>query len=337
MSAVTLSVTTCARALANASLLLYGPSDWNVKQAVSISATNDEIVMPSLLCAVELGPAVSSDPVFALAQASAQVAVLDANTAGVNSTITDSAALRVIAASADLSFSVVRGNSGQILLTLLSKPLFDVVLTLRSAQPQTLSLSGVITIVPSSWNTTQAAGITALTSAVLATPTWVTLYITASSADPAYSFAERVLARALVIDSDVNRVVQMIAAQDAVRESSTSTEVSVMLTREITSPLVVTLSNGNSPRATVSPQLLTLQPTDYLVPVPITVTTVSDNIARGNTTVAVAAAWVWAGESFSASTIVSVADDDIAALVLSQTPLRVNETGACFVSLGVEL
>lgn len=138
---------------------------------------------------------------------------------------------------------------------------------------------------------------------------------------------------ARVIDNDVQ---QIVADQTDVEVTeSLTTTFAVRLAREPGAPVTLAVWSDAPEIASVSPSAITIDPTSYSVPVPITVTGVADaNTASGN-------AHVYAGQVSNvtdARVDVSVIDDDTQALVLDATsvPLTEGTTATFAVSLAFD-
>jgi hypothetical protein len=229
------------------------------------------------------------------------------------------------------------GDTDAFAVVLTARPSADVVLDVTSADVGEAAVSpATLTFSPTTWNTPQTVTLTgvddALTDGNVVTIVTVSVDVPASAAEYA-GVGDRTVA-VTTVDDDTPGFTVATSAGTTVSEGGPGLAITVVLTAQPASNVVLAVASGDPSVVGVSPSNLTFPPGSWDQPQTVTVTGVDNELVDGTrqagVTVGVdAAASDDAFDGAPAQTVqVTVTDDDAAGFALADTVgLVVTESG----------
>ena len=275
--------------------VLFGPTDWNVPQTVTVSGKQD---------------ADTSNEAKTITLRSTGVA----NPVVINANVTDDDGLS-LAVSAP-AVDITEGANGTVAVHLSAQPPSNVVITVATANSNIATTSqSTLTFTPTNYAVDQTLTITGMQDADTVNNM------------TAIDFTSPLLMQSTIMvqvtDDDVMGIAPSSTTISA-PEGSTET-FTVQLNQQPASSMTVMVTSANTAVSTVSPATLTFTSANFNIPQTVTVTTPNDDdVADGATTISLAAT----GASTRAVAL-SVDDDDVQDIIAAPaTTLTVGEGAA---------
>lgn len=291
---------------------VFDATNWSVPRDVDVAIVQDRIAEGTHATTITGTIAAGGDATYAAVVVPDQVIeIADDDTAGVTFSPPLPGPLSVVEGGAAATYDVV----------LDSQPLADVTVTIASLHGQVVLAPGVLTFTPATWDVPQAVQVTALDDAAAEPdPQADQLLHAAGGDDPTYAGLALGDMDVVVGDDDPPGIrIDATLPDTSVDEGGVGDQVQVVLEREPTGPVEVTLSVDAQVRVDVT--TLTFGPTDWDRPRAVQVDAVDDDVAEGphvGTIHALAGSVespAYAG--VSASHVVQVADDDVAGVLVT--------------------
>jgi hypothetical protein len=304
--------------------LTFSAATWNVAQVIRVVAVDDNIAEGNHSVAI-VHTAASSDSLYATSNATMNVSIIDNDVAGV--------------AASPSKFSLTEDRNEYVAITLTSSPewpvlmnfvVFDMYATLTPNQISTAPAS--VTFRAYSWNTSLS---------VLLQPidddldegnqsSYSVLYIL-SSVDQNYNGMNGTIANIDVYDND-NAGVALSTNATRVEEPSSAQDYTVVLASKPIEHAVIIHIIGDNTTVAVSPNLLTFTPSMWNVPQTVNVAAVDNLIDEGLEHLAMLSHRISTLELAYQQVVVpdvtvTVVDNDVAGIVLSNSTIIVSETG----------
>jgi hypothetical protein len=310
--------------------LTFTPLDWDVEQPVTVTGQDDAIADGDVqtLVIVAVDDAASDDAYDPIPDRTVTATTVD-NEAGTFIVTESGAGTSVTEAGGTDDFTVVLGV----------EPLGPVVFDVASADPGEVVVDpSRLTFTAADWSTPQTVTVTGVDDQVIdgLRTTAVTVSVDpAASVDAFDGVAPQTVDVTTSDDDAPGFTVIESGGSTLVDESGTSDEVTVVLTAEPMSDVVLTVSNGDPSEVLVSLAPLTFTPANWNVGQIVTLSGVDDALVDGSQTTVVTFAVDDASsdDAFDAApdAIVEVitADDDNAGFTLTGTAgLTVSEAGS---------
>ncbi|HIA00989.1 MAG TPA: hypothetical protein EYN66_03630, partial [Myxococcales bacterium] len=217
---------------------------------------------------------------------------------------------------------VTEGGSGSFSVNLSHIPSVNVTVNLSSADGSITTVSpSSLTFAPSNATTPQTITVQAPEDSNVADAS-TTITVSANGIADA-------IVNAHVTDDDAQEVI--LSASILALNEGESGQVSLSLAYAPSSPFSVTVSSADPGAATVSPQTLTFTAGNYATTQSISITAVNDgDLADENVTLTVAATGL-----VDQTLALTISDDDVQSLILTQSDLSMNEGGIS--TVGVRL
>ena len=298
--------------------LTFTTGNWSTPQTVTVSAADDDNITNET----------------ATVSLTASDGDYDNVTAAVNVTVTDNdqPGLRVPGPQA-----IDEGRTLNYLVSLLAQPTGAVTVTVTAPQSGDVSVttppSSSLTFTTGNWSTAQQVAVEVLHDDDAADDT-VSVTHTAAGGGYGGVTAEMMIT---VTDVDTAAVVAEPSPLDVGEGSAQPFDVSLATqpTGEVTVSISVTDDDGDT--VSVQPTSLRFTATDWKTPKPVTVTADDDDDATDETATVTLTASGGDYDELTAEVVVTVTDDDIAALVVPESVTVVEEGSADFdVSLATE-
>jgi len=303
--------------------LVFTPQNWNTPQTITVTGANDFVVDGAQPFMVQLGPATSTDPVFAgIDPPDVSGSNADNDTIGINVT-TGATPLQTTESGGTASFSV----------TLNSQPTATVQINVSSSDTTEGTAFANLVFTTTDWNQPHTVTVTGVDDSIIdGDQSYSVVLATATSADALYNGLDPADVAAVNHDNDLaGFTVTPLAV--TVSEFGDSDFFTIVLNSPPTANVTIGLTSSDTTEANVSPSSLTFTPQNWNVPQQVIVTGVNDNIADGNINfMIVTAPAVSTDPAYSQLDAPDVSgvnlDNDGATVeVKSQPVLRVSENG----------
>ncbi len=242
-------------------------------------------------------------------------------------TITDDDTIGLVVSGSPVSVAE-SGTTGNVDVVLTSQPTGPVTVSVTGNVPAEATLSSTsLTFTAIDWNVPQQITLTGVDDFVDDSDQTFNLTIDPSGAD--YGSIASASVSVTVVDDDAVGLA-ISGTPVAVSESGTNANFSVALTSQPTGPVTVSISGNVPAEASLSTTTLNFSALDWNVPQVITVTGVDDFLDDGdqafNLTIDPSGADY--GTIASGTAPVTVTDDDTASVIVTGSPVIVNETGS---------
>jgi hypothetical protein len=318
---VTIGVSGDAQANASPSTLVFTDTNWNLPQAVTVTAIDDaDDEGPHTATISHVASAPGEPDYGVIAVAPQVVAVVDDDTSGYD--VTPTSGLSVTEGGASTSYS----------LRLKSHPAANVTIAF-AAGPQLAAISP-LTFTPTNWNTPQPVTVAALDDSVdeAVDPQPVTITHTVTSGDPKYAAISPAPQPVAITDNDTAGIQVDDLGGVAVDEANVAATdtFTVVLQSQPLSDVTIT-PDGTQVTSSGGPLVFT--PANWSTPQVVTVAAVDDKVDEaavhaGSVSLTVASSDSRYGAMAPAPVAVQVADDDTADVVVSPATLSLAEAGA---------
>ena len=299
--------------------LTFRPDDWNEAQKVTVGGVDDEVADGEQSTRI------------AHAVTSADADYHDATVSAVAVTVTDDDTAAVIVK--PTSVRVAEGGTVVYRVVLASRPTAPVIVTPASDSIAAATVSpGSVTFTTTDWGTAKTFTVTGVdddTDADADRSTRIAHAVT--SGDAAYSAVSVAPVAVTVVDDDTAGVV-VGSVSVSVAEGGGTAAYTVVLASRPSAPVTVTATSDSIAAATVSPGSVTFTTTDWGTAKTFTVTGVDDDTdADADRSTRIAHAVTSGDAAYSAVSVapvaVTVVDDDVAAVIVEPTSVRVAEGG----------
>jgi hypothetical protein len=292
------------------STLSFTTANWNAAQTVTVTGVNDFVD--------------DGDITFDLTfnSSGADYGTVPDQLVSVTTADDDTAGLVVTGDPANVA---ELGTTANITVVLTSEPTGNVTISLTGNDATEASLSATsLTFTAANWNVAQNVVVTGVDDFVDDGDIAFSLNIDPSGAD--YNAVASATVNIATTDDDA---VGMTVTGDpvSVAESGTTGTIDVVLTSEPTGDVTVSLSGNDATEAGLSSDTLTFTPANWNTPQTVTVTGEDDQLADGSVTFNISVDPSGADYGTVSSQAVSVtnADDDIAAVIVSNSPVTLQE------------
>ena len=304
--------------------LTFTPADWNVPQAVTLTAVDDTVVDGPQISTVTVSVvAASSDDAWdSLPGRTLTVTTLDDDGPGF--------------ALSKTTATVSEPNTVETMTVMLTAaPLTNVVLSVTSNDPSEATVApGTLTFTPADWNVPQIVTLTAVDDMIVDGPqiSTVTVAVVAGSSDDAWdSLPDRTLT-VRTADDDGPGFTLSPTEELVTSEAGGAATFTVRLTSQPAAGVTIGLSSSDPGEGTVSPASLMFTAANWNAPQTVTVTGVDDPVVDGDvaytisTAAAVSSDANYAGLN-PADVSVTNLDNDVAGVlvVLGSDPMQATE------------
>ncbi len=312
-------------ATATPAQLSFSPAAWNTPQTVTVTGVDDFRLdgNQTTTVTVSVNDALSNDAWDPLAGQTVSVTNLDNDAAGF--------ALSKTSVVVDES-----GGMDTLTVVLTAQPDSAVVLLLSSGNPAEATVGPAsLTFTPGNWNAAQTVTVTGVDDPRIDGPqtTAITVRVDAAASDDNFDLLPEQAVSAANADNDLaGFTLSKLTA--TVSESGTTDTVTVVLTAQPDSDVVLTLTSGDTEEVTVAPASLTFTLANWNVPQTVTVTGIDDPRIDGaqTTIVTVSVDAANSDDNFDlvpAKTVAVTTTDagDAAGMALNKTTASVSESG----------
>tara|TARA_R110000796_G_scaffold11552_11_gene39139 strand:+ start:11585 stop:15175 length:3591 start_codon:yes stop_codon:yes gene_type:complete len=284
--------------------LNFDPGNWNTPQTITVTGVDDHVDRDdTTTITIAVDDAASDDAFDALADQSVAVTLND----------DDSAGFRLSETTLAVGENAGIGNFTVVLDT---EPTSDVMVSISSnATPEATVSAPTLTFTSANWDTPQTITVTGVDDDVDRDDTaTITVAIDDAGSDDAFeTLADQSVA--ITLNDDDSAGFRLSKTTLAVGENAGTGTFTVVLDAEPTSDVVVNISSGATPEATVSAPTLTFTSANWNTPQTITVTGVDDEMDRDDTaTIIVAIDDASSDDAFDElmdqSVHISLVDDD---------------------------
>lgn len=253
--------------------LVFTPANWNVPQTVTVTGEDDFVVDGDQPFTIELGPAVSADPVYADLGAD--------DIPGVNSD--DDVAGIVVTPTSGL-VTTEGGGTDTFTVVLTSEPTSDVSIALSSSNPAEGTVSPTtLTFTAANWDQPQTVTVTGVDDTVNDGDQAYTIVLApATSADPVYAGIDPDDVSVTNLNDDLARIIVTPTSGLVVSEDGTTDTFTIVLDTAPTANVTINLTSSDPTEGTVSPSSVMFTPTNWSTPRTITVRGVDDAIIDGH-------------------------------------------------------
>ena len=290
---------------------------------MDIIPTNDNIARGTRICNPSLGPTTSTDNDWA---------GLNATVSGMSCVDDDVAGLDVTAGTftaSDLGYMILEGTTQTFNIQLKSQPLANVTISPIQISTVLQLNSAAMVFTSESWNVQQLVNVTAVDNIVVG-PTLKSASVNLSviSDDMTYDGLAGRSVVIYVVDDDLPEIVQTTTPVPSnVLTSSTGAKMYLLLSRIISFDVRIEISINDTTRAEVSPNVLTLSPSDFLKPYIISVTEVFNPIDAGIVPLSVNVTNIYNASVISQFVHLYAVNNITAGLNVTAAQVIVNETG----------
>lgn len=262
----------------DAPTLTFTPTNWNVPQTVTVVGVDDFVDdgdQPSTIT-VAVDSALSDDAYDPLPSQTVSVLTVDDDTVGFD-------------LSSDV-ISVVESGTATFTVALTSQPAFNVVITLTSGDLGEASVDRpILLFTPATWNDPQTITVTGVNEFIDDGDqiTGITVAINAGASDDTFDGVPSQVVTVTTVDDDtVGFTITQSGGNSSVAESGTTDTLSVVLTSEPSTNVVITITNGDATECSVNTTPLTFTPSNWNVAKVLTIAGVNDFFDDGDQTTA---------------------------------------------------
>lgn len=313
--------------------LLFTRDNWRGEQTVTVTGVDDFAIDGPQTSAVAIGPATSADPAYDTRTASGPaVTTLDDESAGIR--VVAGPSLRTTELGDSATFSVV----------LLSQPLADVTVELRSsdATEGTVAPPALVFTVDN-WRAPQTVTVTgANDDEEDGDVAFSVVTMPAESTDPNYSGLNAEDVALVNVDDETAALFVTNTSDLEVSESGSTASFRVRLTSRPSSNVVLTFVSSDAGEAEVSSGVLTFDASNWSTPQDVVVAGVDDTLVDGTQTVHVVLSSALSADPnyasvVAASVAVRVIDDESPGVLVSPLTGATTSEGGASASVGIVL
>ena len=296
------------------SRLTFTPAAWNTPQTVVVTATNDAIADgdANITLTIAVDDTASHDQFHGLSEDLA-AAILD-DDPGVTVTI-----------SGDGTAVDESGTTDTFEVVLDAVPLGDVVISAVSRDSGEVSASPTfLTFTAEDWSEPQTVTVTGVDDSILDGSQFSTIDVTVveSQSAAAYHGLGQIVTVSTADDDTAGLIVVESGGSSTVSEQGALDTLSVSLSAQPISTVVIDIASLNTSEVTASPNSITISPGDWDLPQTITLTGIDDTPVDGDTTTQVTitvndASSDDAFDGLEESVIVTNTDDEIASMTVT--------------------
>jgi len=307
--------------------LTFTADNWNIPQAVAVTAVDDDIDNPLNHRPASIKHRVESEDVAygSLSIDDIQIRVNDDD-------------ITITVSPTELSVNEAEGTATYTVV-LDSQPTANVMVTPTSSDDTAVTVSGELIFTPNNWNNPQDVTVIGVDDTIdNMIPRTATITHTASGG----SDRHHPIASVSVMVTDNETVGVTVSptglAIDEVGDGNTATY-TIVLNTQPTAEVTVTATSNDETAATISTgspgtvatvsEMLTFTPNDWNQPQTVTVTAVDDNVNNAPDRIATINHTLEGGgyDDVTAAVTVTVINDDTAGAILSTTELTIDEAG----------
>jgi hypothetical protein len=254
----------------------FTPENWDAVQILTVTGVDDAVADGDQVTAltVSVDRAASDDAFDAFPDRSLDVTTTDDDDAGLTVRESGSGTSVTEAAGTD-DFAVALG----------SEPLSNVVVDVTSGDPgEATADPASLTFTPATWATPQTVRVTGVDDVTVDGPqaTSVTVSVRSDASDPAFAAAADETVIVTTTDDDVPGFTVTQTGGTSVTEAGGTDELTVVLTAQPESSVVLAVTSGDVGEAVVSPGTLTFTSASWSSAQTVTVTGVDDAVVDGD-------------------------------------------------------
>ncbi|MGD2044989.1 MAG: Ig-like domain-containing protein [Gemmatimonadota bacterium] len=313
--------------VADSSTLTFTPTDWSTPKTVTLSGVSDGTVDGPQVTTVTVAVDPGSDPRYVgLSPASVPVTTTDADVAAF--TVTETGGSTTVDE---------RGSTDALLVVLDAQPLSNVVLTVASQDAgEVVADSSTLTFTPTDWSTPKTVTLTGVEDADEDGDqlTLVTFAVDDAGSDNLWDGVSNQSVVVTTVDVTAGFTVAQTGGGTTVDESGTTDALTVSLSEQPASNVVMTVTSADPGEVTVDSATLTFTPSTWSTPKTVTVAGVNDGQVDGPRLTAVTFAVLAGSDPAYAAlapqqVIVTTTDDDLAGFSVTETggTTSVDESG----------
>ena len=257
--------------------LTFAPGNWSTPQVVTITGVDDDLVDgdQTTLVTLSIDDANSDDSFDPLADQTVSVTTTDDDAAGF--TVLETAGSTSVSES---------GTTDTFSVVLTAEPASNVVIQVSSADTGEATVDqATLTFAPGNWSTPQVVTVTGVDDDLVDgdQSTLITLSIDDANSDDSFDpLADQTVSVTTTDDDAAGFTVLETAGSTSVSESGTTDTLTVVLTAEPASNVVLLVSSADTGEATVDQATLTFTPGNWNAPQVVTVTGVDDDLVDGD-------------------------------------------------------
>ncbi|MEM7415427.1 MAG: hypothetical protein AAF389_08020 [Gemmatimonadota bacterium] len=278
-TAVSLTVTSgdVGEATVSVATLTFTNANWDTPQSVTVTGVDDAIIDGAQVTSVTISvDDVSSDDEFdPLPDQTVSVTTLDDDLPGFAAVETDGGTLVTEA-----------GSTDELLLFLLSQPASDVVLTITSSDPDEAAVDQPsLTFTPITGSAAQTITVSGVDDSIIDGSQLTTITVSvddANSDDDFDPLADQNISVTTNDDDSAGFLVSESGVSTTVTEAGGLDSVTVVLTAEPASNVVITATSADVDETTVTPTSLTFTPGDWDTPQALELTGIDELIDDGD-------------------------------------------------------
>ena len=297
----------------------FTPENWDAVQILTVTGVDDAVADGDQVTTltVSVDRAASDDAFDAFPDRSLDVTTTDDDDAGLTVRESGSGTSVTEAAGTD-DFTVALG----------SEPLSNVVVDVTSGDPgEATAGPASLTFTPATWATPQTVSVTGVDDATVDGPqaTSVTVSVRSDASDPAFAATPDETVIVTTTDDDVPGFTVTQTGGTSVTEPGGTDELTVVLTAQPESSVVLAVTSGDVGEAVVSPGTLTFTSASWSSAQTVTVMGVDDAVVDGDqvATLTIAVDDGASDDAFDGvadqTVDVTNADDDIAGFVVTES------------------
>jgi len=297
----------------------FTPENWDAVQILTVTGVDDAVADGDQVTTltVSVDRAASDDAFDAFPDRSLDVTTTDDDDAGLTVRESGSGTSVTEAAGTD-DFTVALG----------SEPLSNVVVDVTSGDPgEATAGPASLTFTPATWATPQTVSVTGVDDATVDGPqaTSVTVSVRSDASDPAFAATPDETVIVTTTDDDVPGFTVTQTGGTSVTEAGGTDELTVVLTAQPESSVVLAVTSGDVGEAVVSPGTLTFTSASWSSAQTVTVMGVDDAVVDGDqvATLTIAVDDGASDDAFDGvadqTVDVTNADDDIAGFVVTES------------------
>ncbi len=320
---IALSSSDTSEGTVSPSSITITPATWNVPRTVTITGQDDDLVDGNVAYTIVTAPATSSDPNYQ-----------DLNAADVSVTNRDNEAPGVTI-SPPSGPTTEAGGTATFSVVLNARPTADVSIALSSSDTTEGTVSAnLVTFTPANWNVPQTITATGQDDDRADGDVSYTIITGATtSSDPSYaglSVADIALTN---LDDDSAGIVVTALNGLQTTESGGMTALSIQLTSEPASNVVINVSSSDTSEGTLTPTQLTFTSVNWDQPQVVTVQGQDDPQVDGNvsytvvTAPAISSDAAYNGLDAEDLTLTNLDNDEPGFLIAAQEPIITSESG----------
>jgi hypothetical protein len=253
--------------------LTFHVANWDAPQIVTVTGVNDNLADGAQSYDVRVGPATSTDSVYArLSPADVTLTNIDNDSPGV-----------IVTPTSDLVTSEA-GGMATFTVVLASQPTADVEIAVSSSDPgEGTATPANLKFTTANWNAPQTVTVTgANDDEADGTQSYTIVLDVAQSTDPGYAGVDPTDVAVSNIDDDTAGVRVSPTSGLVTTESGGTATFNVVLTSQPVSDVAISITSSKPGEAIPSVSTLVFTPANFSAPQTVTVTGLDDAVADGN-------------------------------------------------------